>query len=151
MAIAFAQVSIHSRSKGHSAVAASAYRTASRLTDERTGIVYDFTNRKNVAYTETLLPENADPRYFDRHLLWNSVEACENRKDAQVCKDVVLALPKELDLANQIELAKRFAQTHFVNEGIPADIAIHLDEGNPHAHILVTTRRLVRHQHLILG
>ena len=142
MAIAFAQVSIHSRSKGHSAVAASGYRTASRLTDERTGIVYDFTNRKNVAYTETLLPENADPRYFDRHLLWNSVEACESRKDAQICKDIVLALPKELDLANQIELAKRFAQTYFVNEGIPADIAIHMDEGNPHAHILITTRRL---------
>jgi len=142
MAIAFAQVSIHSRSKGHSAIAACAYRTASKLTDERTGIVYDFTRRKNVVYTKTLLPENADPRYLDRHVLWNAVESSEHRKDAQICKDIVLALPKELDLTNQIELATRFAQTHFVNEGIPIEIAIHHDEGNPHAHILVTTRRL---------
>ena len=48
MAIAFAHVSIHTRTKGHSAVAASAYRTASLLVDERTGITYDYRNKKEV-------------------------------------------------------------------------------------------------------
>jgi Ti-type conjugative transfer relaxase TraA len=143
MAIAFARVSIHSRAKGHSAVAASAYRTASKLTDERTGIVHDYTHRKDVVFAETLLPINANHQYFNRELLWNQVESCEKRIDAQVCKDVVLALPKELDLTHQIELTKRFAQTHFLEHSIPVDIAIHdHGDGNPHAHILATTRRL---------
>ena len=143
MAIAFAQVSIHSRAKGHSAVAAAAYRAGVSLTDERTGIVYDFSHRKDVIYSELLLPESASIDFKERELLWNQVELSEKRVDSQVCKDIVLALPKELDLIQHIELAKRFAQTHFVDNGIPADIAIHdHGDGNPHAHILVTTRRL---------
>lgn len=146
MAIAFAHVSIHSRSKGHSAVAASAYRTASRLMDERTGVLYDFTHRDDVVFTDTLLPHNLNPEFYNREYLWNQVEHSEKRIDSQVCKDVVLALPKELDLTQQIELTKRFANTHFVDHGLAVDIAIHdHGDGNPHAHILVTTRRLEAH------
>jgi Ti-type conjugative transfer relaxase TraA len=143
MAIAFARVTIYSRSKGHSAVAASAYRTGTRQTDERTGIVYDFTHRNDVIFKDTLLPSHANEQFLNRELLWNQVESSEKRIDSQVCKDIVLALPKELDLIHQIELTKRFATTHFVVHGIPADIALHdHGDGNPHAHILVATRRL---------
>ena len=147
VAIAFARSTVHSRAKGHSAVAAAAYRTASKLLDERTGITYDFTHRHDVKYSEMLLPDNVDIQFQNREVLWNTVEACEKRVDAQVCKDIVLALPKELDLTHQIELAKRFALTHFVSEGIPCDVAIHdHGDGNPHAHLLITTRRLEQNQ-----
>jgi len=143
MAIAFAHVSIHTRAKGHSSVAASAYRTGTRLTDERTGLTYDFTRRSDVIYSEVLLPTSSNDVFKDRQYLWNQVEFSERRQDSQVCKDVVLALPKELGLAHQIELTKRFAQMHFVEKGLAADIAIHdHDDGNPHAHILITTRRI---------
>ncbi|QIN33802.1 Ti-type conjugative transfer relaxase TraA [Legionella longbeachae] len=143
MAIAFAQVSIHSRAKGHSAIAASSYRSGVKLYDARTGITHDFSNRHDVIYSDILLPEGSPEAFYDREFLWNQAELAEKRCDAQVCKDIVLALPKELDLVQQIELARRFAQTHFVDQGIPADIAIHdHHDGNPHAHILITTRRL---------
>lgn len=143
MAIAFAHVSIHSRSKGHSAVAASAYRSGTCLVDERTGLVHDFSHRSDVMYSELLLPEKMSASFQEREFLWNQLEACEKRKDSQLCKDIVLALPKELDFVHQIELAKRFAQTHFVENGLPADISIHdHGDGNPHAHILIPTRRL---------
>lgn len=143
MAIAFAHVSVHTRSKGHSAVAASSYRTSTKLFDARTGITHDYSNRKDVVFSTILLPEGSAPEFEDREFLWNQVELAEKRRDAQVCKDIVLALPKELDLIQQIELTKRFAQTHFVENGLPADIAIHdHGDGNPHAHILITTRRL---------
>ncbi|HDS3853586.1 TPA: Ti-type conjugative transfer relaxase TraA [Legionella pneumophila] len=143
MAIAFAQVSIHSRAKGHSAIAASSYRSGNRLYDSRTGITHDYSNRHDVIYSDILLPEGSPEAFSDREFLWNQAELAEKRCDAQVCKDIVLALPKELDLVQQIELARRFAQTHFVDQGIPADIAIHdHHDGNPHAHILITTRRL---------
>ncbi|HEO1398262.1 TPA: Ti-type conjugative transfer relaxase TraA [Legionella pneumophila] len=143
MAIAFAQVSIHSRAKGHSAIAASSYRSGAKLYDARTGITHDYSNRHDVIYSDILLPEGSLEAFSDREFLWNQAELAEKRCDAQVCKDIVLALPKELDLVQQIELARRFAQTHFVNKGVPADIAIHdHHDGNPHAHILITTRRL---------
>ncbi|HCJ4247055.1 TPA: Ti-type conjugative transfer relaxase TraA [Legionella pneumophila] len=143
MAIAFAQASIHSRAKGHSAIAASSYRSGAKLYDARTGITHDYSNRHDVIYSDILLPEGSPEAFSEREFLWNKAELAEKRCDAQVCKDIVLALPKELDLVQQIELARRFAQTHFVDKGIPADITIHdHHDGNPHAHILITTRRL---------
>lgn len=145
MAISFARINIHSRAKGHSAVAAAAYRAGLALYDERLGKVFDFSNRADVIYSEILLPDGAVSSFSEREYLWNQVEHAERRKNAQVAKDIELALPKELDAIHQIELAKRFARLYFVSEGIPADIAIHdKGDGNPHAHILVTTRRLER-------
>lgn len=144
MAIAFARISYHSRSQGHSAVAGIAYRAGVCLTDHRTGITHDFSNRSDVAFTEILLPEDAHDKFSDREFLWNEVERCEKRKNSQVAKDIVLALPCEVDLAHQIDLAREFADYHFVRHGLVADIAIH-DHGdnNPHAHIYVTTRKLL--------
>lgn len=143
MAIAFAQVSIHSRAKGHSALAASSYRTASKLYDQRTGITYDYSKRGDIVFSEILLPDGSSIEYQDREFLWNQVESAERRGDAQICKDFVLALPKELSTEHHIELTKRFAMTYFVEQGLPVDFAIHdHGDGNPHAHILTTTRRL---------
>ncbi|HCX3504806.1 TPA: Ti-type conjugative transfer relaxase TraA [Legionella pneumophila] len=143
MAIAFAQVSIHSRSKGHSAVAAAAYRSGAQLYDARIGRSYDFSKRDDVVFSEILLPDGATDSFLDRDYLWNEVERAENRANSQLCKDFVLALPRELNLVQQIELAKRFARTYFVEKGLPADISIHdHGDGNPHAHILTPTRRL---------
>ncbi|MGL6028174.1 MAG: MobA/MobL family protein, partial [Legionella sp.] len=143
MAIAFAQASIHSRAKGHSALAASSYRTASKLYDERTGITYDYSKRDDVVFSEILLPDGSSLKFQDREFLWNQVERAEKRGDAQICKDIVLALPKELSREHHIELTRRFATTYFVEQGLPVDFAIHdHGDGNPHAHILTTTRRL---------
>ena len=69
MAIAFAQVSIHSRSKGHSAIAASSYRTGSKLYDMRTGLTHDYSKRHDVIYSEILLPEGSSPEFSDREFL----------------------------------------------------------------------------------
>jgi Ti-type conjugative transfer relaxase TraA len=147
VAIAFAQVSIHSRAKGHSALAASSYRTGTRLYDVRTGITYDYSKRHDIIFSEILLPEGSSLDYENREFLWNQVELAENRCDAQICKDIVLALPKELNKPQQIELTQQFAMSYFVNHGLPADIALHdHGDGNPHAHILTTTRRLEKNK-----
>ena len=143
MAIAFARVSIHTRSKGHSAIAAAAYRSGTKLYDERTGTTSDFTNKKEVRYANIMLPADANLAFQDRETLWNAVEAAEKRINSQLCKDHILALPKELPLEQQIQLARKFSQDHFVRHGLVADIAIHdHGDGNPHAHILTSTRRL---------
>lgn len=144
MAIAFLGVRIHSRSHGQSAVAGAAYRSGNKLFDERTGETHDFSNRCDVVFSDILLPEGADAAFASRAFLWNAVEAAEKRKDSQLAKDFILALPKELDLATQIELTRQFAVSFFVSKGLVADIAIHdHGDGNPHAHLYITTRRLV--------
>ncbi len=144
MAIAFARISYHSRSQGHSAVAGAAYRSGVELKDDRTGEIHNFKNRSDVVYSEILLPEGAARNFKNREVLWNAVEAAETRKNSQIAKDIVLALPRDLDLALQIDLARNFANTYFVQHGIVADIAIHShSDGNPHAHIYVSTRRLL--------
>ncbi|MCX7124557.1 MAG: Ti-type conjugative transfer relaxase TraA [Gammaproteobacteria bacterium] len=144
MAIAFAKVSVHSRSKGLSSVAGAAYRSGSILTDERTGETHDYTNRHDVVYKFIMLPDGADEVFKDRSTLWNAVEAAESRRDAQVAKDVILALPRELDLEKRIDLARQFAYDHFVKHGLAVDVALHdHSDSNPHAHLYVTTRRII--------
>ncbi len=122
---------------------AAAYRSASRLYDERTGQWFDYTRKEHVIHSEILLPVGADQSFADRSTLWNHIEKIEKRRDSQLAKDYILALPKELSLEENKELARRFAEYHFVSKGLVADINIHYDAGNPHAHIFVTTRRLL--------
>lgn len=143
MPIAFTRVTVHSRSQHRNAVESAAYRSASRLEDKATGQIFDYTKKQHVVYAQLMLPEGASDKFQDREILWNTVEQGEKRCDSQLCKDVMLALPKELDLQQHIELARRFAEDHFVSKGLVADVGIHHEEGNPHAHILVTLRRLV--------
>lgn len=52
-------------------------------------------------------------------------------------------MPKELDREKQIELVRNYVKENFVDVGMCADIAIHdKNDGNPHAHILLTMRPL---------
>lgn len=94
MAIAFARIDIHTRSKGHSAVHGAAYRAASKLFDELSGQTYDYSNRHDVTYHAIMLPEGGDEKFLDQETLWNEVERAEKRKDAQLAKDLKLATPE---------------------------------------------------------
>jgi Ti-type conjugative transfer relaxase TraA len=130
------------RSSGRSAVAAAAYRSRASIYDNRQGLTFDYTQKKDLAHSEILLPENAPSRLLDRPTLWNEVEKAERRHDAQLAREIELALPTELTLKENIELVREFAQTNFVDHGMIADINIHTKKGNPHAHILLTTREV---------
>jgi hypothetical protein len=55
MAIEFAGCLIYSRSKGHNAVQAAAYRSASVLYDERTGQRFDYRHKEGVVHSEIML------------------------------------------------------------------------------------------------
>jgi hypothetical protein len=76
------------RKLGQSAVAGAAYRSGSRLYEEATGITHDYTFKQGVEHSEILAPQDAPPWVSDRHTLWNTVEAAEKRKDAQVAREI---------------------------------------------------------------
>ena len=57
MAIYHLRASVISRSQGRSATASAAYRAAERITDERTGLTFDYAARGGVEHTEILAPD----------------------------------------------------------------------------------------------
>jgi Ti-type conjugative transfer relaxase TraA len=131
------------RNLGQSTVAAAAYRSASRMYEESTGITHDYTHKGGVEHSEILAPEDAPAWVFDRHTLWNTVEAAEKRKDAQLAREIEVGLPIELKDREQVALLRDFVNREFVDKGMVADIGIHRDNpNNPHSHILLTTRDL---------
>ncbi len=137
---------IIARSKGQSAVCASAYRAAEKIFDARTGITHNFLKYKSdLMHKEIQQPENSPLWMADRAKLWNEVERVEKRKDAQLAREFVFALPFELSCAQNITLASEFVQAAFVSRGMVADLCIHSGhEGTqqPHAHAMMTMRVL---------
>jgi len=131
-----------SRSTGRSAVSAAAYRSREKLYDERQGMIFDYTRKKDLAHAEIMFPNNAPERWKDRELLWNEVEKSEKRIDSRLAREVEVALPKEMNLKEHIELLREYAQTQFVDKGMVADICIHKSDINPHAHIMLTLREI---------
>ena len=136
-----------SRGKGQSSVASAAYRSASRLVDERTGEIHDYTRKQGVIHSEVLTPANTPDWMNDRTQLWNAVEAVETRKNSQLAREIQLSLPHELTHDQRRELVRDFVQEQFVARGMIADINIHLpdkqgDERNHHAHVMLTMREL---------
>lgn len=141
LAIYHCSVKIIGRSKGKSVIAAAAYRAGERLCDRETGITHDFTRKGGVMHQEILLPGHAPKEYADRQTLWESVTKAEKKSNAQLAREVEVALPTEFSEELQLAVIREYAQGNFVSEGMCADIAIHdKGNGNPHAHILLTTR-----------
>ncbi len=137
-----------SRSSGRSAVASAAYRCAVRLTNERDGLVHDFTRKEGVEHTEIVLPEGVFADWAqDRSALWNAAEFAEKRKDARVAREFEIALPHELSAEGRLEAARTFAQDLANRYGAAVDFAIHApheqsDTRNYHAHVMMTTRQV---------
>ena len=141
MAIYHCSIKIIGRSDGKSVVASSAYRSGKKLMDARTGLIHDFTKKSGVVFTEVSLPAHAPPEYADRNVLWNAVEKAEKESNAQLAREIEVALPKELSRECRIEIVRRYVQDNFVSVGMCADWALHdKGDGNPHAHIMLTMR-----------
>lgn len=142
MAIFHFNAKVLTRSNGDNAVAASAYRAGQRLICARTGIVFNYSRKREVEHREIRAPGGAQSWTFDRAQLWSRVEQCESRKNSQLAREIEVALPIELTRTQQIELLREFVDEQFVNDGMVADLALHAKVGNPHAHILLSLRAL---------
>ena len=143
MAIYHLEAKAVSRGSGRSAVAAAAYMSCSEIHNEYDGVTHDFTRKRGLVWQQIFLPKNTPPEWKDRSVLWNAVEAAEKSKDSRLARELVVALPIELDKTRWIKLLTEYIQENFVADGMCADVAIHDTDGhNPHAHILLTVRPL---------
>ncbi|WP_201397950.1 MobA/MobL family protein [Alicycliphilus denitrificans] len=129
------------RASGRSATAAAAYRAGALICDERTGLVFDYRHRHGVLDARIQLPGGR--LVADREGFWNGVEVHHRRRDAVLAREVVLALPDELDADERAELAFGFAREIANEFGVGVDCALHApsrdgDDRNHHAHLLMT-------------
>ena len=129
--------------KGNSVMGAAAYQSGDKLYSEYEHEWKSGDHLERIVHKEILLPPNAPEKYRDRATLWNAVDASEAKSTAQTARRIIVALPKELSQEQNIELIRNYCQTSFVDRGMIADFAVHDDnEGNPHAHVLLTMRSL---------
>ena len=143
MAIYHMSVKTGSRGKGQSAVASASYRSAEMLVDERTGEVFDYRRKEGVVAQGILAPDGSPEWVRDRSELWNAVEAAEKRKDARTFREFEMALPKELTDQQQRELVVSWVDRELLSRGMVCDLNFHdKGDGNPHVHIMATTRNL---------
>lgn len=147
MAIFHLSIKTVSRSKGRSAVAASAYRAGVCLLDRRLGQTFDYRRKKGVLYSELVLPADVPAWAVDRAQLWNEAEKSETRKNSTVAREFEIALPIELSEIERKKLALALASELAARHECGVDVAVHAagrggDNRNQHAHLLTTTRRL---------
>jgi ATP-dependent exoDNAse (exonuclease V) alpha subunit len=151
MAIYHCQVKPVSRAKGHSSTAGAAYRSCSKIRDERTGELHDYSRKRGLEHAEIVLSTEAARQDIqwarDRSRLWNAAEAAEVRKDGRPAREYEVALPHELDKVQRAALAREFARELANRYQCAVDIAIHKphshgDARNFHAHLYATTRQV---------
>ena len=147
IAIYHCNIGIVSRGKGKSAVAAAAYRSGEKITNEWDGMTHDYTRKRGVVHTEILLPPHAPPSFSDRSTLWNSVELYEKAGNASL-PERLTQHSHRLSREEQIRLVREYCSSQFVSRGMCVDFAIHdTDSGNPHCHIMLTMRPLTSAAH----
>lgn len=147
MAIFFADMKVFSRAKGHSAVAAAAYRSGLRIVDQRTGVAHDYKRRHGVVAVEMFAPFGSPPWARDASRLFVEAELAENRINSRVARELQVALPCELDPKQRTALVAELAGTLVRRYGVAVMAATHEpsgkgDERNVHTHFLFTTRRV---------
>lgn len=142
---------IISRGQGRNAVHAAAYRHGAVMEEEAGPGRFDYRHKDEVVHSELALPDDT-PKWLRTLLdgrdndgasaaLWNFVEQSEARKDAQLAKDGMLALPIELSRDQNIALVRDFVK-ELTGKGIVVDWSYHHAEGNPHVHLMTTLRPL---------
>lgn len=139
------QIKTVSRSSGHSATAKIAYNCRDKITDLRTGEIHKYNSKKmskDLVHSE-ITHKDLTLDKKERSEIWNNAELAENRKDSRTAREYVVALPKELNTEQNIELMREFTKELTSKYNNVADWAIHNEKdgnGNIHAHILTTTR-----------
>ena len=106
MAIYHCSIKIIGRSNGKSAVSSSAYRSGKKLVDKETGIIHDYTRKSGVIYQEVSLCKNAPKAYQNRETLWNAVHQVEKKSNAQLAREIEVALPIEFHEELQKEVLR---------------------------------------------
>ncbi|CBW34590.1 Nickase [Streptococcus pneumoniae INV200] len=137
-------VNIISRGKGKSAVASAAYISGEKIKNEWDGVTHDYTRKEKILVKNIILPDHIPKEFNDRSTLWNKVEMAEKNSNAQLARQFIIGLPKELSLSENKNLVERYIKENLTSQGMIVDYAIHDESqdknGNIHCHIMTIMR-----------
>lgn len=141
MAIFDVSVRAVQRSRGHSATAGAAYAIGAKITDERTGIVHDYSRKRGV------LANGLEGWHGTHAGLWQTAELKEKHPRAVTARSVPVALPHELDLRAHVSISKEISRRMRERWKVAVSWGLHApppggDSRNWHSHFLWTTRRV---------
>lgn len=143
MAIYHLHMQTISRADGRSAVAAAAYRAASRLI-AADGRVFDFRRKQGVVAREIFVPKGCPA--IGRQDLWLLAERTEKRKNSTLAREMDMAIPVELTRQERFKLTAQFCRWLTQEYQVAVDCCMHRKDKNdpqenPHIHVMFTTRR----------
>ncbi|QKK27053.1 Ti-type conjugative transfer relaxase TraA [Rhizobium hidalgonense] len=153
MAIMFVRAQMISRGAGRSIISAAAYRHRTRMMDEQVGASYNYrSGASDLVHEELALPDCV-PDWLHKAIdglsvasaseaLWNAVEAFETLGNAQLARELIIALPEELTRAENIAMVREFVRDNLTARGMVVDWVYHDKDGNPHIHLMMTLRPL---------
>jgi hypothetical protein len=122
------------RSQGQSATARVAYVCRSTIYDDRTGETHRYRDDGDLAAVQIVGHDDSPADFANR------LEAAEKRRDGQVGRSSILALPNELSDTASARVVFAY-QTHLQGRyGCASVSAVHRKDGNHHAHIVEDTR-----------
>ncbi|MFK0164862.1 Ti-type conjugative transfer relaxase TraA [Rhizobium sp. NPDC090279] len=153
MAIMFLRAKLISRGAGQSIVSAAAYRHRTKMMDEQVGTKFCYSaGADELIHEELALPDDT-PAWLRTVIdgrsvagaseaLWNAVDRFETQCNAQLAREIILALPNELSRKENIALVRDFVRENLVSRGMVVDWVYHDKKGNPHVHVMTTLRPL---------
>ena len=155
MASRFIRVEIVKAGAGSSATGLSAYIARDMRLDQ-SGTPFNFAHKADELEARGLiLPCGAPEWAADAAQVWRAAERAEQtidretgelrwKKNGQIAKHMTIALPREATAEQREAMLMEFVAREIDPEkhGVVVEWAIHREENNPHAHLLISTRTL---------
>ena len=155
MATYHCSVRMITRGKEGSVASSLSYIRGERVYDKYLGKWHDNSFRADVLHKEIRLPPSVPLDYLNPQRLVDALNDSERRIDSQMARSIILALPNEMDITQQIKLVREFIGQYFIANNMGAVFAIHsghkeskincttdIRMGNPHAHIIAPIRQI---------
>lgn len=107
---------------------AAAYRSGGRLVSSVHGQrrQFDYSAKRGVSHTEIIAPAGAPSWACFRQSLWQRVEETERRRDAQLARELLLTLPREVPHDVVVAMVRRWVRRELVDQGMVADVCVHV-------------------------
>lgn len=150
---------IISRGRERSVASSLSYIWGERIYDKYLGEWHDNSRRTDVVYKEIRLPVSVPQEYKSPQRLVDALNDSERRIDSQMARSIIMALPNEMNINQQIELVREFIERYFIINNMCAVYAVHsgckdrcgpteivrtsdMRKENPHAHVIVPIRQI---------
>jgi Ti-type conjugative transfer relaxase TraA len=155
MASRFVRVEIVKAGAGSSATGLSAYIARDARLDQ-SGTPFNFAHKVDELEARGLILSASAPEWAaDAAQVWRAAERAEQtidrqtgelrwKKNGQIAKHMTIALPREATPAQREAMLMEFVHREIDprKHGAVVEWAIHREENNPHAHLLISTRVL---------